>query len=72
MIILYNPKDILTEEGLKEYMMHVRAIEHHLFYITNDMDDLHIGATDPNLEETILNFREILPTLETGNGETEE
>jgi hypothetical protein len=43
---MYNPKDILTEDGYEDYRAHLRNIENGLFFLKNHADDLHIGAID--------------------------
>jgi hypothetical protein len=69
---MYDPRKILTKEGLEDYLHNIKTIEDSLFYITNNMDDLHIGAIDSKLEEAIYKFESILPILKTGNGEVLE
>lgn len=73
---MYNPKDILTEEGYERYCAHLHNIEEGLFYIMNHADDLHIGAMGEGKEDAILDmyykFEEIKPILKKGDGEKDE
>ena len=66
---MYDPKTVFSGPGLEDYMYHIKALEVHVAYIENQMDDLHIGSTDPALKEAIHSLSSILPTLKTGNGE---
>ena len=72
---MYNPKDILTEDGYERYKAHLFNIEEGLFYIMNHADDLHIGAMKGAQEDAIVDFyykfQEIKQTLLKGDGETE-
>jgi hypothetical protein len=73
---MYNPKDILTEDGYEHYLAHLHNIREGLFYVMNHSDDLHIGAMGEGKEDAILDmyytFEEILPILKTGDGEKDE
>ena len=70
---MYNPKDIFTEGGLEEYNAHLYNIKAGLFYIQNNVDDLHIGATDSSQEDDLYTicekFEKLLPVLKVGDGE---
>jgi hypothetical protein len=41
---MYKPRDILTEEGWLDYLMHLRNMEKAVDFILNHADDLHLGA----------------------------
>lgn len=55
-----DPRKILTKSGYRDYMMHLQNLENALFYLRNNADDLHIGAT----EETSY-FQELVDSLES-------
>jgi hypothetical protein len=67
---MYNPKDILTEDGCRKLFIHVGNIEFALFYILNHANDLHI---DDEQLETLYKMQEMVegdsPLLLTGDGE---
>jgi hypothetical protein len=67
---MYNPKDILTEDGYDEYKAHLKNIENGLFYIQNHADDLHLFNDDFN--DVCGKFEKILPLLKKGDGEKDE
>ena len=73
---MYNPKDILTEDGYEEYRMHLKNIERGLFFIQNHADDLHIGCTDRKQYDALWNLIEAWEDLEDvlkkGDGEKDE
>lgn len=73
---MYNPKDILTEDGYEDYRMHLRNIENGLFFLENNIDDLHIGSKDGNqidsLYQIIALWNDIKGVLKTGDGEKDE
>lgn len=73
---MYNPKDVLTEDGFDEYKAHLKNIENGLFYIQNHMDDLHIGSKDGKQEDDLCDiigkFNDLLPVLKKGDGEKYE
>lgn len=73
---MYNPKDILTEDGYEDYMAHLRNIENGLFYLKNNADDLHIGATDADQDDSfwsiISAWEDLYPVLKKGDGEKDE
>ena len=70
---MYDPKEILNESGYEEYKAHLVNIKNGIFFISNNIDDLHIGALDQSqLDDwyTIENlFEKLLPTLKKGDGE---
>ncbi len=69
---MYDPKDVYNDYGYEDYMFHLKALEHHLFYVMNDIDDLHIGALDIKQMDTLFEFRDLLKILKTGDGEKYE
>ncbi len=73
---MYDPKDILTEDGYDDYKAHLKNIENGLFYILNNVDDFHIGALDgkqlDKLYEMTGLWEELLPLLKKGDGEKDE
>lgn len=73
---MYNPKDILTEDGYEDYRAHLRNIENGLFFIKNHADDLHIGSKnaeqDDNFWALMNAWEELQEVLKTGDGETDE
>ena len=70
---MYDPKDILTEDGYERYMAHLRNMGDALDYINGHYDDLHIGALDDSQHsmwhDMCSNFRRLLPVLKKGDGE---
>jgi len=70
---MYNPKNVLTEEGYAEYLAHLHNIQAGLFFIENHRDDLHIGAKNTQQEADWIvlynTFHELLPLLKKGDGE---
>jgi hypothetical protein len=66
---MFDPKDILTEDGVRKMEGHLFNIEEALFYILNHADDLHIGALDGKQLDTLYAMETLLPTLRTGDGE---
>jgi hypothetical protein len=73
---MYDPKDILTEDGYEDYKMHLRNIEKGLFFLENHVDDLHIGALDAKQDELfwkmIQCFAKLKPVLLKGDGEKDD
>lgn len=73
---MYNPKDILTEDGFKRLERHVGNIEEGLFFIMNHASDLHIGCLDEKqieaLHEVYRMTSGFQPLLLTGDGETDD
>jgi hypothetical protein len=73
---MYNPRDILTEDGLDEYRMHLKNIENGLFYLENHADYLHIGAINGKQSAEFWGlidaWKDLLPVLKTGDGERED
>ena len=73
---MYNPEDILTEDGYEDYKTHLRNIENGFNYIKSHADDLHIGATDEWQSDTFWSmigaFEDLLPILKKGDGEKDE
>lgn len=70
---MYNPKDILTEDGYENYLHHIKNIENAIFYICNHADDLHIGSKNGDDSLDILwKIEEILPHLKKGDGEIDD
>ena len=67
---MYNPKDILTEDGYEDYKAHLKNIEKGLFYIQNNMDDFHLF--DDRVYTMCGLFEELLPLLKNGDGEKDE
>ena len=73
---MYNPKDILTEDGFEDYKAHLRNIENGLFFIENHADDLHIGALNAKQSDdfSILlgTWEALKDVLKKGDGEKDE
>jgi len=73
---MYNPKDILTENGYEDYICHINNIKCGLECITNNIDDLHIGALSRKQDDDFRTmcglFYELLPILKSGDGEKYE
>lgn len=73
---MYHPKTVFTEDGYEDYRMHLRNIKNGLFYIENHLDDLHVGALDP--EQAVEWYRihngfcKLLPLLKNGDNEAHE
>jgi len=68
---MYNPKDVLTEEGLEEHKGHLFNMKQAVFWLLNNDDDLHLPTV---ALEVIHKLGGILDdkVLENGDGETEE
>lgn len=70
---MYNPKEIFTENGLEDYLTHIRNIQNGLCYIKEYMDDLHIGALDTTQANDFFDiynkFEKLVPLLKKGDGE---
>ena len=72
---MYNPKDVFTESGLKEYQMQLYLLEHALSFILNQADDLHLGCNEgDNSLDTLYAMQRLIESrlLETGDGEIDE
>jgi len=71
---MYNPKDILTEDGLEEHMVHIFNLKRAIFWLTNNADDLHIDALHEDHLSTIYEMERLLQSkiLEEGDGEEYE
>lgn len=73
---MYNPKDILTEDGYENYKAHLHNIKNGLFFLENHADDLHIGALNEEQSDMfwqmIRNFDVLLPVLKKGDGEKDK
>lgn len=74
---MYNPKDIYTEDGFFDYMMHLKNIEKGLFELINMADDLHLGIDEKSDDafQAVQNLYDILTTtriLQEGDGEVAE
>lgn len=53
-----DPRKVFTKSGNREYLNHLQNLENALFFLTNNADDLHLGAT----EETE-NFTDLVDQL---------
>jgi len=69
---MYDPKDILSEGGIRKLEGHLFNMEEALFFLLNHADDLHIGAQDNSQIETLHNMEALIPILRTGDGEKDE
>jgi hypothetical protein len=73
---MFDPKEILTESGYDEYRAHLSNIEKGLFFISNYVDDLHIGALDQSQLDDLYTmenlFEKLLSVLKKGDGEKRE
>ncbi len=71
---MLDPKEILTEVGMRRYTNHLCNIEEALNYIINHADDLHIGALDSKQEQTIYDMMKMVegPTALLLVGDDEE
>jgi len=71
---MFDPQKIFNKRTYMLYMTHLVNIEQGLFFIKNNMDDLHIGALDITQQEDLYTicekFEKLLPTLENGDNET--
>lgn len=43
---MYDPRKALTPEGYDDYRLHLKMMEKALWFLGNNADDLHLGATD--------------------------
>ncbi len=70
---MYDPKDILTEDGYEDYKAHLRNIENGLFYLKSNVDDLHIGAKDAKQDDDFWKlmsaWEDLKDVLKKGDGE---
>lgn len=68
---MYNPKDVLTDNGYDDYKMHLKNIENALFYLENHADDLHIGYQPPFdvFWRIVTDWKDLKHVLKTGDGE---
>lgn len=70
---MYNPKDVLAEDGYEDYRVHLKNIENGLFYLKNNYDDLHIGALSAEQADKfwalIGAWKDLEEVLKTGDGE---
>lgn len=73
---MYNPKDILTEAGYREFQAHIFNMQNALFFVLNHADDLHIGALDSEQLDVLHKMSVMVegnnPVMLTGDGETME
>ena len=73
---MYNPKEVLTEDGYKQLYVHLANMENALFFILNHADDLHIGALDDEQLDVLYKVQGMVegesPLLLTGDGETDD
>ncbi len=71
---MYNPGDIFTQDGLEQHKVHIFNLKRAIFWLTNNADDLHIGALDDNPLDTIYAMERLLDTkvLEMGDGEIDD
>lgn len=72
---MYNPQDVFTESGLREYQVHLHLIEHSLQFILNNVDDLHIGCKEGDKAlEVLYAMQSLLESkhLHNGDGEINE
>ena len=69
---MYNPEDVLTKHGLREYQFDLHSLERALFRIANDADDLHIPEDIMDAVYKLQAACEEGGILWTGDGETDE
>ena len=71
---MYNPEDILTKWGLEEHRGHLFNLKKALFYLTNNADDLHIGALTDDHLDVIYAMQHLVESkvLHNGDGEKRE
>ena len=67
-----DPKVVLTESGMKDLEGHLWNLEQALDFIMSHADDFHIGMKDPRQSEILYEMQELIPTLRTGDGETND
>ena len=70
---MYDPKEILTEDGYEDYKAHLRNIDRGLDFIKNHMDDLHIGSKSKKQDDDfwllVGAWEDLMDVLKTGDGE---
>lgn len=69
---MYNPKIILTEDGIRDLEHHLYNIEKAIFFLTNNADDLHIGLSDEKQLDILYDLEDMLETYRNGDGEAHE
>ncbi len=73
---MYHPKQVLTKDGYIKYLSCLENIDDGIYYITNHIDDLHLGALDAKQQDLWYQFvsawEQLRPILEDGDGEIEE
>lgn len=70
---MYNPKNVLTDDGYENYRTHLKNIENGFNYIEGHADDLHIGATNGKQFDDFINllgaWSRLKDILKNGDGE---
>jgi len=69
---MFDPKDIMTEVGMREWDVHLFNMEKALFYLTEHADDLHIGCHDDRQIALLYELQDMLDVYRKGDGEKEE
>lgn len=69
---MYNPKEIFTEDGIRDLEHHLYNIEKAIFFLTNNADDLHIGMVDDKQLDILYDLEDMLETYRNGDGEAHE
>ena len=66
---MFDPKTVLTEEGVDELNVHIHNMKEAIFFLTNNADDLHIGHIDDRQISLLYELEKMLPTYKQGDGE---
>lgn len=66
---MYDPKEVFTEDGLRDLEHHLYNMEKAILFLTNNADDLHIGCSDDTQLDVLYNLEKMLETYKTGDGE---
>ena len=69
---MYDPKDVFTEDGVRDLEHHLYNMEKAIFFLTNNADDLHIGCYDDRQIELLYELENMLEIYRKGDGETDE
>ena len=71
---MYNPKDVFTAEQLEEHKAHLFNMKQAMFWICNNLDDLHGYSLDEEWLEAMYTMNRLLDSkiLEKGDGEVED
>jgi len=67
-----NPKDIFTENGIRDLEHHLYNLEKAIFFLTNNADDLHIGCCDERQIDLLYELENMLEIYRNGDGETDD